>query len=542
MTNQPWYDPLLRAFDLAPITVAALVVGSLSVVVGALTTSLAPEIGLTGRVLLWAGLALLLVGGIDALRRSESAAARRHRRYGLNVALAVVLFLVLIGLVNALAYATGLHLDATASKQFTLAEQSAAVLEDIEGNIEVTAFFVTRAEGLSALQKALRDRTEDLLREFERESDGRLTYRFVDPELDPVTAQAMGINRYPTVVFTALESGRSSIVAASNNLEQSFLTALLVVSGRGQKTLYTLTGHGELSLEDATPNSATGFGLAAQGLANDGYRVQPINLVEAGTVPVDAATLVIASPVTPLSPNEMSALEAYLVQGGRVLALLEPESDQTWREWAGHWGISVERGYVIDPQSHLSNSPGVPLISSSQYAAPYITGGLDATVFPGLAPVGLVADPSSIPNLVDYDLIALTSPAAFAGDSPSQAEATPDDPRGPFLAAVLLRSVGPVDSVPSDGADAELGSLAVFGDGQFVSNRYFTALSNGDLFLNTVNELAGDVPLVPVRSKPLEFRAVVMTESQFTLVRAIGWGALPTLMAIGAVVAWLRRR
>ena len=103
-----------------------------------------------------------------------------------------------------------------------------------------------------------------------------------------------------------------------------------------------------------------------------------------------------------------------------------------------------------------------------------------------------------------------------------------------------MRSLAPVDETPPEGT-TQFGTLAVFGDGQFVSNRFFPALSNGDLFLNTVNDLAGDVPLVPVRAKPLEFRALVLTDAQFNVVRVLGLAALPALMILAAVVARLRR-
>ena len=87
-----------------------------------------------------------------------------------------------------------------------------------------------------------------------------------------------------------------------------------------------------------------------------------------------------------------------------------------------------------------------------------------------------------------------------------------------------------------------MGTLGVFGDGEFASNRFFPALSNGDLFLNVVNELAGDVPLVQVRAKPLEFRALVLTDQQLTLVRLLGWLVLPVITLVLAAVAWVRTR
>ena len=50
--------------------------------------------------------------------------------------------------------------------------------------------------------------------------------------------------------------------------------------------------------------------------------------------------------------------------------------------------MSVSDNYVIDSGSHVAGTPGIPLITPSQYAAPYVTGQLDSTLFPGLHPSG----------------------------------------------------------------------------------------------------------------------------------------------------------
>ena len=105
-----------------------------------------------------------------------------------------------------------------------------------------------------------------------------------------------------------------------------------------------------------------------------------------------------------------------------------------------------------------------------------------------------------------------------------------------------MRMAGPLSEPPPSAADANVGTLSVFGDGEFASNRFFPALSNGDLFLNVVNELAGDVPLVPVRAKPLEYRVLVLTNQQLTLAQLLGWLALPVLALFLAAVVWVRTR
>ena len=443
---------------------------------------------------------------------------------------------------NLLVSELNVRADLTAARQFTLADQTAAILDGMESPIEATAFFVDRFDGANQDLAALRDRTENLLREFERMSDGRFSYRFVDPETQPSVALELGINRYPAVVFDAVDTGLRSTALASSNVEQSFLTSLLIATGGAQKVAYILTGHSEMVADDNGVSSARGFGVAVEGLRNDTFHVASLNLINTGAVPADAAVLIVPSPLDAVTTFETAALDVYLQGGGQILITVEPESDRTWAAWLSRWGINVADGYVIDMGNHLAGTPGVPVLAPDQYQALYITGGLDATIFPGLAPVGFITDPSLIPNLVDFDLLGMTTPDSFAGAQLSQTEPGAEGDVHPYVVGLLMRSVGPVDKPVPDTTTAQLATLAVLGDGDFASNRFFPALSNGDLFLNVVNELAGDVPLVPVRTKPLEFRGLVITDQQFTLVRLLGWFALPLILGAGAVVVWLRRR
>jgi hypothetical protein len=544
MLNQitRWRRAITNALDEAPLAIGTGSVGIAGLAVGALVHLLAPAIETTGTIAASIGLALVAFAVLERVARTSSMVGRRRRRYGLSVAVTLAAFATLVVAINLLVSGLNVRADLTAARQFTLADQTAAVLDGMESRIEATAFFVDRFDGADPVQTALRNRTEDLLREFERMSDGRFSFRFVDPETQPSIARELGINRYPSVVFDAVDTARRSIALASSNVEQSLLTSLLIATGGAQKVTYILTGHSEMVAGDSRVSSARGFGVAVEGLRNDTFQVAVINLINTGAVPSDAAVLIIPSPLDAVTAFEAAALDVYLQGGGQILITVEPESDRTWADWLARWGINVATGYVIDVGNHLAGTPGVPVLAPEQYQALYVTGGLDATIFPGLAPVGFITDPSLIPNLVDFDILGMTTPNSFVGAQLSQEEPSAESDVHPYTVGLLMRSVGPVDKPAPDNTTAQLATLGVFGDGDFASNRFFPALSNGDLFLNVVNELAGDVPLVPVRAKPLEFRGLVITDQQFTLVRFLGWFALPLILGAGAVAVWLRRR
>lgn len=516
----------------------ALIAGGVTLVAGIVVLAFAPQLRGTAVLLVAVGAGVVSLSALSAALGVRTAVGRRRRQYGANTAVMIAAVVGIAFVVNLGVIRNEARLDLTSTRQFSLAPQTVSVLAELDQDIEVTAFYVERFVALDTLQSTLRERSADLLREFGRLSGGKVTHRFVDPEVDPVAATDKGLSQFPATVFEGAVSGRRYEVPPAVNLEQAFLTGLLVAGGVDQKRIYILTGHSERVL---TGDGTEGYGLVQTGLEGDSYLVESLNLLETGGIPEDAATVIAAAPRQDLTPEESAAIDGYLRSGGRVVFLLEPYAPPTWRRLALQWGIRVMDGYVIDPDSHVTGLPAAPIIRPDQYASPRITGDLDTTFFPGLAPLGLAMDPSNMPNVVDLELIAITTASSFAAGDPDQPVRLPEDAPGPFIVGAIVRAVAPIDEpAPQDAAD--LATLAVFGDSDFAADRYFYVSANGDLFLNTINEVAGDAALISVRSKPLVFRGAVMTPAQFDAIRYTGWLLLPLLVALVGVAVWWRRR
>ena len=381
------------------------------------------------------------------------------------------------------------------------------------------------------------------LHEFARRSDGRFSYRVVDPERFPNVATQMSVEQWPVVVFEDVDSGRRRNVPATANPEQDFLTALLLVTGLGQKSIYILEGYSAWDPSSLDADARQGLGFARGGLAADGYAVGTINLLREPAIPADAAAVVVVAPVEDLGERDGAAIEEYLEGGGQLLALLEPNPPPTWSGIAARWGIDVLDGYVIDPASHVAGTPSTPLIGPDNYVATDLSGEIGLTFFPGLAPLWLVRPPEAMPTVLELKPVALVSNSSFGSIDPEKTAPFASDVRGPFLVGAMVRAYGPVDEVPLPGAEAgPVTTVVVFGDADFVSNRYFYAFSNSDLFLNVVNHITGDDALISVRAKPVVFREMAMTPREYAFVRYTGWLLLPLLVVVAGLVAWWRRR
>ena len=517
-------------------------VGAFASGVGLATAALLPELRDLGLGMLAIGVAALTFLAMAALMRPRHRVARRTQRYELISLVSVLALVAIVALFNYVIASSDIVADLTASEQYTLAPQTLDILtERLDDPVEATAFIVDDSSAVTSLEALVAGRMTDYLREFERRSDGRFSYRVVDPERFPDIAYDKDVVRWPAVVFENTASGVRQTVVGSSNPEQDFLTALLVVLGLGQKSVYVLDGYSAWDLTNQDdPDASQALGFALRGLEGDSYRVGILNLIENPRIPDDASLIIAPAPDHDLGIEDGAALNAYLEGGGRLLALLQPNPPDSWRALIARWGIDALGGYVIDPDSHVAGSEWAPLVGTEGYLAADVASGASTTFFPSLAPLWVVRAPENMPTLVELQPLALTSEDSFASDTVERVRRLPTDLPGPFMVGAIVRARGPVDRpVP---ASAPVTTVGVFGDADFTSNRYFYAFSNSDLFLNAVNHMIGDEALISIRPKPTVFREMAMTPRELEVVRYTGWFLLPLLVVLlGSVVWWVRR-
>jgi len=86
------------------------------------------------------------------------------------------------------------------------------------------------------------------------------------------------------------------------------------------------------------------------------------------------------------------------------------------------------------------------------------------------------------------------------------------------------------------------GRLAVFGDSDFASNRYFNFSGNGNLFLNTVNWLTEEADLISIQPKTSSPRTIHMTATQGRMLFFVSLIILPLVALVTGISVWMRRR
>lgn len=536
-------------------------VGLFAVIAGGITFFLIEEINDFAISVVIIGIILALVAVILSPRAVAMYMAGRQGRYGSNVAIMAVAFLLIIVLANFLLYRNGARFDITATRVFTLAPQTEQILDNLTVDIRANAFFAPN-DPTANLQ---RQRAEDLLNEFQRQTN-RFSYRFIDPDFNRGLALQYAVEQHPVIVFEDMSTGKQQAINILT--EQNFVTGILISTGVEQKKVYFLTGHKERSItRDPVTGEIDSEGLdsALTGMQRDNYAVRPLNLKQRGSVPEDAAVLLIAGPKSDLEKGEKEALSDYIKSGGRILALFDPDIPEmesegedeksnkenkvsgippTFADLVSQWGIRLGTGRVADAVSNVSGEMLTPMMqrANSQYfsnAEIQITDRLDVTFFPEATSVETVVPLEDMPPTIRFVPLAFTTPASWLETDLEIVSLNPGVERlGPFAVAVALEASGTVNEQERH----NLAKFVIFSDSDFAKNRWFASTQNSDFFLNSVNWLAEDHDLISIRPTIYPTRTLVVNSRERDFIKWSSWLFPPAIMLILGFVVWWRRR
>ena len=549
---------------------ALALAGTLILVVGALIWIFVRDLETYSYIVMGIGLLVLVVNAAISFDAVRYAVFGRRGRYGLNTAIVLIAFVAIAVVLNFVIYwAVGrpdppgfLRVDTTSTKQFIVSDQTLNTLKNLREPIEVIAFFRRNTPQRQAAWRA----TEDLLSEFRRRSTVQdLSFRLVDPELEPNVATEYGITQFPSLAIEATESRRTEVIPGANpnqgpNVfsEQDIITGLLVVNQIKQKTIVFISGHAVRDLLDDT-RGGDGYSLAASSLVRENYAIGNETMQELGqrlqtnNPDLFPAAIVFAGPTNDMTESEESILLEYSRRGGSILLLLEPETaPDSFKGFLSRYGVGIGDGTVVDTASYVAPNPTFLQIKNTNSQLPEhpLTEDFDVLYMPGATSFSYSLDPQTIPltdegiPYVRLELVAISTLNSWAETDIDNIEFQVDEDKGgPHPVAVSVEAVSEIGGSPRRENDQLIGTqMVLIGDTDFASNAYFGSARNGDLFVNAVNYLADDYELISLRPKTVAFRELVLTESERNFVRWSGWLLMPILIALAGIFAWWRRR
>jgi len=464
---------------------------------------------------------------------------RRKFRYGINSVIITLVVLALVVIVYLVLMDHNKVFDLTATKRFSLSEQTEKVLGRLSAPVNAYAFYSKQMETGSI--RELFNEYQYLYKDFE--------FQIVDPDLNPGLVKELGVQEYGEVILRYEEKTEK---AKSNN-EEGITNALIKLTQTEVKKLYFITGHGERSLEDY---SNMGYDKIKAAIEAENFAVEELLLLRAEEVPEDCALLVSAGPKSDYTEHEIALIEGYIQGTGRVLFLLDPpassEQDLTnIVNLLGRYGLVAGNDVIVDPLSRvLSGDFLMPVVNSYTYNR--ITKDFRfATIFRDMRSIDTKQD---VEANIFTRIVANTAEASWAEKSLQELAQGGKikydegiDQKGP----VPIMAYSTIDIQSGDEGGEETGEqggseqqaivLAV-GDSDFITNSMYQAQGNKDLFLNTVNFLTDRGEFITERPKEQESVYLTLTAQQGRVVFFVSMIVIPLFIIIVGIYITVRRR
>lgn len=483
-----------------------------------------------------------------------------------NLLLQAVLFLTFFAGLNYIIRNHSPRWDLTEYHRYSLSPETISYLKNLPNSVQIIATVTDEAE----IPVEVRGLIDEFVHAAEGNQRGRITKEVVNIYQNRRRAAELGLDqagllmlisddRHHALAIAGLYEAKSEggeTVKKAFIGEQRLAAATLDVANSERQRIYFLVGHGELSINDTTPDH--GLSALREQLRVRNFEVETLELAVNRRVPADASLLVAVWPKSAYRREEQEMLRQYLnVNAGRLVLLLGPGLSANrlgLDDLLLDWGVLVFDDEIqeTDPAYRTPDGDIVvrsfdsklhPVIQSLvNYNLP-LRFGKTRTVCP---------DPSrSAGSGLTITTLAATSPSAWGevgtriglpakfnnpGNTHPLSGMKPEHQLG---VAVASERVAPRGNLAFS---VRAGRVVVFGSGDFVANQRLGG-GNEEVFLSSVNwaverDRQLNVPARPIERYQLSISAAELNRLNYTL-----WFVVPGIAALlGIIVYWTRRK
>lgn len=454
----------------------------------------------------------------------------------------LVIVLVIVVFLNLLSVSLFARVDLTKDKVYTLMGTSQEMISELEDNFLVKAYFTP---DLPPPYHNHRQIVQELLDEYRAFAPGTFHYEFINPLSDPeLEAQALaeGITpvqvkvirndkfmtdkAYVGLVFSYIDKiDRVPVVESLDQLEYYVTGGMKRLLTSQARKIGVLTGHGEIELSQMKQLQEA---LARQ------YTLTTVSTKGGKAVSDDISALIIAGPESALDDREVTAIDQYIMRGGRVAFFMNNvvinDSSKTASPADVHldamfetYGWIVRGDLVMDARSTSMSVQWDSMSAPVEVGYPFYPIATDfnpnSIIVKNLSSVTFTYVSSIDTRLAEIrgvkaDVLVTSSTQSRRTD----AAGLSIDPRQNFqlhafteqripLAATIEGEFSSASPKRKDAKDLILNSpktrLVVVGDGDFISDEHMRGHDNISFAANLIDWLVDDVALTSIRSRNL---------------------------------------
>ena len=317
-----------------------------------------------------------------------------------------------------------------------------------------------------------------------------------------------------------------------------------------RKTVAFLTGHGEKPLQE-------NFNEIGR-LLSQQYNIAEVQ--SDGETPLDLTgvdVLVVAGPTQRMSPQEYEALNAYVQNGGKLMALVDPvfvnpqqmaafPNQFHFGEFLEPYGVLVEDNLVFDLRSNETITlgsvrlpypywPRVPTVDRK------VAGDVESVLIPWASSLGITDS-----QVGSVEVIPLMRTSPFAAVDYSYGDVTPESPQLDVTDRQLFESdIGvAIESLEIRGSGGEPFRIVVVGDSDWLTDPIVNqAQENLALGLNLIDWLAQEENLAEIRSKVITTRNLTFSSpTHRNVVQLANVAGIPAIFIVLGIVRYVTRR
>jgi hypothetical protein len=455
------------------------------------------------------------------------------KNYGL-LFLNVLGVLALFSICEAISYRHNRRLDLTPGKFFTLSQHSLRILDHVDKDVKVLAFF--------GREDARNNYLRDLFWRME-ERQPHIKTRFVDLNRNPALARAYRADSYGSVIVECGPRRKSF----SNAREEVLMAAILQVTRDYEKFVYVLSGHGEGNIADA--DRKKGYSTVRNVLEQEFYHVKPLSLFRSQEIPPDAAAIIVLGSRRDLLPEEASKLDHYLRSGGAMLVLLDPGASPSMAAFLRRYRVDLPAEIIGESDNQLSAGEAITSRIAERSRESSVTSTSDDPLFSQFGPINVLPGDNE-----DIDVLTLLSTSKSSWTIPLRGRDLPEnlefdakrgDRHGPFVVGVSLAvRIAGAEPAKEDQPVHKAGRLIVYSDADFANNEFIEMLGNRDLVVNSVNWLALEDTLIGVRPERRiagKEQFYLSSRQNYTLFM-LGVVILPSVFVVLGTLVFVQRR
>lgn len=313
--------------------------------------------------------------------------------------------------------------------------------------------------------------------------------------------------------------------------EGQITSAIAYVTTENLPVLYTLEGHGEKELDSTIKED----------IEKTNMEIKTLNLISEGSVPDDAACLLIDSPSSDISEDEKTALLDYLENGGKAMVFSD-YTESTLSNFAAvleNYGVKAADGIVFegDNQHYGMQMPYylLPTVNSTDASSETASSGY-YIIMPYAQGIQKLDD---VRDTVTIEDILTTSDSAYSKTNlqSETLEKEDGDVEGPFALGV---------SIKEDVGDGKKTQIIYYSSSYIMDSQMNQLVSGGNekLVTESLNSMVSteETTTVSIPSKSLEVSYLTISDYDASFWKICTIGLIPGIFLVAGFVIWFKRR